>query len=205
MKGLECGKSLFTKLQITEEKINNQISEFAKKSKEKNVQEMFEYKLYYYPFYVMRIKGELKRNIFNDLYKQIFICLDAVKGYYAVANVMSGDSYFDQDISDKLALGAVAFQPLIGTEEALKIGIENLRRSNAFSFRSSFWLNNKVKIIPSECKLIYKPFWRVKINNAKGEFIRVIDGTTGEVGGSNGYRFLQGYDKIITRRSLENV
>ena len=205
MQGLEYGDPLFTILKVTVEKINDQIRETGRKNKIAYIEDMFNYKLFYYPFYVIRIKGELKRRIFNDLHKQIFISMDAVEGYYAVAHVMPSKEYFDQDISDKLKAGATILQPLIGIEDAWDIGVSNLRRSHSFSFRTFFWLNNKVNIIPFESKLIYKPYWLVKINNEKGEVIRVIDATTGEVGGNNGYRFLQGYDRIMTRGALENV
>lgn len=205
MQGLEYGEPLYTVMKVTSEKIKAQINESAKKSKSSNFEYMFKYKLYYYPFYVVCAKGELKRKLFHDLYKQILISIDAVEGYYAVAQVMPSSIYFDPDVSDKLDSGAVILQPLIEVEEAWKLGVKSLRRSNAFSFRASFWLNSRVNVNPTECQLIYKPYWRVEINNEKGEFIKVIDATTGEVGGNNGYRFLKGYDKIMARGALVNV
>lgn len=205
MQRLEYGEPLYTVMKVTAEKIQAQISEAGKKSKISNFKSMFHHRLFYYPFYVIRAKGELKRRLFHDLYKQIFISIDAVEGYYAVAHVMPTNIYFDPDISDKLKAGATIFQPLIGINEAWQLGMKNLRRSHSFSFVNSFWLNSKVSITPSEIKMIYKPYWRVEINNEKGKFIKVIDATTGEVGGNNGYRFLKGYDRIMTRGTLIDV
>ncbi|MDD4752151.1 MAG: hypothetical protein PHT78_02715 [Desulfitobacteriaceae bacterium] len=205
MQGLEYGEPLYTVLKVTAEKIKAQICETGKKNKIANIEDMFNYRLYYYPFYVICAKGELKRRFFNDLHKQIFISVDAVEGYYAVAQIMPSKDYFDPDISDKLESGATILQPQIGIEEAWEKGVSSLRRSNSFSFRTSFWLNNKVNIVPHESVLIYKPYWKVDIKNNKGEFIRVIDATSGEVGGNNGYRFLQGYNRIMNRGGLENV
>lgn len=204
MQGLEYGKPLYTIMKVTAEKIKAQIRETGKRQKISNIKDMFNYRLYYYPFYVMCAKGDLKRRLLNDLHKQIFISVDAVEGYYAVAHVMPSKDYFDPDISDKLKAGAAILQPLIRIEEAWEIGVTSLRRSNSFSFRTSFWLNNKVIIKPKESVLIYKPYWRVEINTEKGKFIRVIDATSGEVGGNNGYRFLQGYNSIM-KRGYENV
>jgi len=205
--GLDYGDPLFTKMRITADQIRNQISEAGVKKSIKQIENLFCYQLYYYPFYVMRAKGALERRLLHALYKEAFFSVDAIKGYYAKAKVLPTAEYFDQDISERLAGGAIIFDPIIEIEEAWERGVSNLRRSNALSFSSAFWIRRQVKITPTESALIYKPYWRVEITSPEDgkKYIRVIDATSGEVGGQNAYRFLEGYNLIKNRRMMDHV
>lgn len=190
----------YTLLHITAEKIAAQIADTGVKQKIDNIAEMFDYRLFYYPFYLFHAKGLRQRRYLHDLSKQTIFSVDAAKGYYAAADALPTAEQLDHDISDKLKDGAAILEPLLTPPEAWEKGVEGLRQSHSLSFFHAFWLDRQVKITPILCALLYKPYWRVEIHTPEGAFLRVIDATSGEVGGSNGYRFLQGYDAMIKRR-----
>jgi hypothetical protein len=198
---LDYNGPLFTKMRITAEQIGAQIRETGAKRAIERIEDLFCYELYYYPFYVIRAKGALERRFLHTLYKEAFLSVDAIKGYYAKAQVLPSIEYFEQDIAKQLAAGAVIFDPQISIEEAWERGVSGLRKSHSFSFHSAYWIRRQVSITPFESALIYKPYWRVKITGPRDQktYIRVIDATSGEVGGQNAYRFLEGYDLLKNR------
>ena len=181
----------YSKLVVRRNMIDDQILQLSRKSKVKDVKDMFQYDLYYVPFYVIRVRGTASSKLFGNHFREKLISVDALKGFYASADLGSFNTdSFEDSITDENSSGVTFLEPLLNFEQAWSKGGRSIRESHSLSIRHAFWTRSSVVLSPIEYLVIYKPFWLVRITNEYGEFIRVIDGATGEVGGNNGYRFL---------------
>jgi hypothetical protein len=198
MPGSNPDAPLYARLNVTTEAIRGQILETGRKKRVNAIESLFKYELYYYPFYLFLAVGTLSRRFLLNPRRESVFCVDGINGYYARTLMLLSPEVCDADAGKRLKEGAVSLPPLLNEVQAWEKGVEGLRRSHSISFAAAFWLDRRVTIEPAERQLLYKPYWRIEITSPQNGrvYIRVVDATSGETGGQNGYRFRQGLERV---------
>lgn len=142
-------------------------------------------KLYYYPYYLFESQLITKKCFGTNFSKLIFYAMDAICGYFMLTRGVVELSVIKCEHGSFLP-------PQISPDEAVDKGVELYKTRCSLLLKSMFWQLLKEEIQVDNWQLVYKPFWLVKVNVEKGVRLQVIDATTGEIGGVQGYRFLQG-------------
>lgn len=190
MNGLEYGQPAYAKLRVTPEHLTG-LLEFLKQKGGKPAAE-FEYALHYYPHYLLVLRGEIKRKFFMNKVRHQCMSVDAIKGYVAKTPYFPDEDHFTTGMDER----GTILPPLYSVKDAYEAAVENLQQSGSVSFQKIFWSHDKLAIEVCASRLVFKPYWLVRERNRSEEKLYVIDGITGEKGGINGYRFIQGYSLI---------
>jgi len=142
--------------------------------------------LYYYPFYLFEVRLDTKSWLGSKSTK-VYFAVDAIRGCFTlIATLLEQGSLRNEDAS--------LLRPILSVEEAGQLGIQAFKARSRFSLKHIFCASPKARETIVNWQLVYKPFWLVGVNGTRGPKVsRVIDGSTGEVGGVQGYRFIQGF------------
>lgn len=187
--GLEYGPPVYARIGFDKAKLDRLIAAMAERKRPHASDGEFRYELCYVPYYLIRVRGTKPRRFRPPLIRCACFGIEAVSGYYAATPGLLPNA----DMQEENIREGARFPVRIPVEEALQKGMEALRENASFSVKGVFWCSRALEIRVEAIQFVYKPYWAVHLETPEGHVTRAIDAVTGELGGSNGYRFMQCY------------
>ncbi len=149
--------------------------------------------LVWYPYYLFYVSLESQKKSGKVKTNSVIYAVDGIKGYFSFSPGLPNCS--DSKPSECTALLA----PALSLKEARDMGEKEFRAHGRFNAKYALWLSPGIHFKVVSWQLIYKPYWLVELEMRGKQVVRVIDGTTGEFGGFQGHRIMQGI------RALKNA